>query len=218
MKTLKVKEIFRSIEGEVCNTGQGRITTFIRLAVCNLRCRACDTPEAQSFASGTEMNIIDIVKECKTKKVTITGGEPLLQENVFDLTRELNVEKKIVSIETNGTIAAFGYGVNSFVVDYKLPSSGMEDRMNMFNFNGLRPRDFVKFVIGTELDLKRAIEVYRQLKDGRLCHAQFAFSPLNKINPDDTIIGHHYILRELEAQGINDFYLNIQVHKLLGLK
>ena len=118
---MNVIEIFSSIEGE--GTRAGELCTFIRLAECNLRCSYCDTE--YSFTGGKEMSveeIMQVVDGYGNYNVTITGGEPLLQ----DLTELLNVMNKyFVNIETNGSInpvVSYGNYPNViFTVDYKCP-------------------------------------------------------------------------------------------------
>ena len=81
---MRIHSIFKSINGEVNKYHQGSICIFIRLAGCSLRCKYCDTVQAQSPDSGKEMNIDEIINEVVKFKncyrITITGGEPLLQE------------------------------------------------------------------------------------------------------------------------------------------
>ncbi len=100
---VKVSEIFESIQGE--STYAGLPCVFIRLSGCNLRCSYCDTRYV--FEEGKEMSIDEILSRLKgkgQKLVEITGGEPLLQEGVYKLTRELLDKDFEVLIETNGSI------------------------------------------------------------------------------------------------------------------
>ncbi len=129
---MNVTEIFTSIDGEVNHFGQGVMTTFIRLAGCNLACSYCDTPKAHH--AGKQMTIPTIllnVIELGCRKITITGGEPLLQaEETLPLIDILTTEGYDVSIETNGTLyiplSYIRYENVSWVVDYKLD---YEDKM-----------------------------------------------------------------------------------------
>ena len=86
--SLKVNEIYFSIQGESTHTGKTCI--FIRLTYCNLRCTYCDTEYA--FYEGNDMTIteiLDYIKPMKTKLIEITGGEPMLQDNTIPLMKEL---------------------------------------------------------------------------------------------------------------------------------
>ena len=51
-------------------------------------------------------------------------------------------------------------------MDYKLPSSNMEENMCLENMEYLKPWDVVKFVIGSREDLNRAKEIIERF---RLC-------------------------------------------------
>ena len=96
---MKVVEIFQSIDGEAFNAG--KITNFIRLSGCNLRCNYCDTIYGQNLSDGEEMSIDDILKKLDKgiKNITLTGGEPLLnKENAYSLLNTLVKEKYNVSV------------------------------------------------------------------------------------------------------------------------
>lgn len=172
---MKVIEIFDSIDGEGIRTGQP--ATFIRLAGCNLRCSYCDTVYSlfgeETPCEYTEMTIEEIVSKVNPlyKRVTLTGGEPLVHENIADLTSRLIEKDCEINIETNGAadITDFLNRVPDsdklfFTIDYKLPSSGMSDRMIWNNFLALRPRDVIKFVVGSDEDIRLTIEIVKKLK------------------------------------------------------
>jgi 7-carboxy-7-deazaguanine synthase len=216
MNKLNIYSIFPSVEGEVSLYGQGRLTTFIRFAECNLTppCKYCDTTYALKKSSGTEMTVqqvFDKVKEIGIPKVTITGGEPLLQsEGFYELTKKLYWENYRVSVETNGTLPCVGYGVGSWIVDYKLPSSGCMDKMNLAAFENLRGTDYVKFVIEDETDFLEALNFKEWLQIRNNVH--FAFSPSHgNLSPDELI---SWLMKEK----VYDAILNVQLHKVLNLK
>ncbi len=215
MSTLNVYSIFTSIDGEVSAFGQGRLSTFVRLAGCNLKCKwPCDTTKARDPKNGKEMSVDKIMEEVIQRgvnKVTITGGEPLLQDNVFELTSKLYQKEIDVSIETNGSIVPFGNSVGSFVVDYKLPSSGMNHYMNVNAFTELRKCDFIKFVIKDTYDYDFAVNFYRGIREINK-NVNFAFSPLS------TGLSAIELLNELLQDKIKDAYINVQIHKLLNLE
>jgi len=210
---MRVYSIFRSISGEVDRFHQGVFTTFIRTAGCLLRCRYCDTLYAQDPNAGKEMSvkeIVDRVEQLRCGKVTITGGEPLLQPDFFDLTKGLKKDGFFISVETNGSRSLIGFSVDSWVVDYKLENSGMEGRMNEKAFCNLRESDFVKFVVGSLEDCKEAVEVRKEL-ESKGCEAKFAFSPLHgELDPKD-------LIQHLESLEQFDVIVNLQLHKYIGL-
>lgn len=173
---MKIVEIFDSIDGEGLRTGQ--TATFIRLAGCNLRCSYCDTLYAlfgeESPCEYTEMSIDEILTRVnrRYKRVTLTGGEPLLHKDSAELVSRLLADGYEVNIETNGAVdiadfsARVGDTKNMFyTIDYKLPSSGMTDRMLWNNFLCLRPDDVVKFVVGSDEDVNMMKSVMDRLTE-----------------------------------------------------
>lgn len=161
---MKVVEIFDSIDGEGIRAGQ--TAAFIRLAGCNLRCSYCDTLYAlfgeDERCEYTEMTVDEVLEKVNTRfgRVTLTGGEPLLCDESVDLVNRLTALGVEVNIETNGAvdIAEFSKKLNNtdnmfYTIDYKLPSSGMTDKMLWSNFLSLRPCDVVKFVVGSDEDV-----------------------------------------------------------------
>ena len=217
---MKLYSIFPSIDGEVNYYGQGSLTTFVRFAGCNLRCGYCDTKYANSEDKGKEKTvneIINLIEKIGIKKVTITGGEPLIQnrKEMQDLIEKLQDKEYKITIETNGSIDNYlmpyiPYECN-LVVDYKLPSSGMEKSMKKNLFYNLTHCDFVKFVIGTVEDFNAANRKMNEFKENG-CLAKFAFAPNH-----DTLIPKELIKWMMECK-MQDVILNIQLHKYLDLK
>ncbi len=171
----KVVEIFDSIEGE--GKRVGRPATFIRLAGCNLRCSYCDTAYAlfgeKEECKYTQMSLDDILNRKMKKCVTITGGEPLIADGIVTLANELLSAGHEINIETNGAadIMAFMQELQIhdedalfFTIDYKLPSSGAMEKMLWSNFESLMPQDVVKFVVGTDEDFEKMLEIVGRLK------------------------------------------------------
>lgn len=149
---LKVNEIFYSIQGESTNAGLPCV--FIRLTYCNIRCVYCDTKYA--FYEGTDRSVEEIINEVKSfgcRLVEITGGEPLVQENVHILMKQLCDMGYDVMIETGGSlpIELIDNRVK-VIMDLKTPYSKMEKKNRYENINYLKPNDEVKFVIGSRED------------------------------------------------------------------
>ncbi|MCI5605084.1 MAG: 4Fe-4S cluster-binding domain-containing protein [Clostridia bacterium] len=173
---MKVVEIFDSIDGEGIRTG--KTATFIRLAGCNLRCSYCDTLYAlfgeEESCEYTEMSIDEIIEKVNKsyKRVTLTGGEPLLHLESAELVKRLLNEGCQVNIETNGAVDINEFSAKIpdtsnmfYTIDYKLPSSGMNDRMIWSNFENLRPSDVVKFVVGSGEDVNMMKAVMDRLTE-----------------------------------------------------
>lgn len=103
MATLRIAEIFHSIQGEGIWTGVP--STFIRVSGCNLRCVWCDTPYASWNPEGPVMAIEEILAQTvDIDHVVVTGGEPLLFEATVELCRGLKELGKVITIETAGTV------------------------------------------------------------------------------------------------------------------
>ena len=98
---LTINEIFHSIQGESTHTG--RPCVFVRLTACDLRCSWCDTPYA--FTEGRKMSLDEVLAQVVSFDcglVEITGGEPLLQREVYPLMDRLLDSRKTVMVETGG--------------------------------------------------------------------------------------------------------------------
>ena len=151
-----VNEIFYSVQGE--STYAGRPCVFVRLTACDLRCSWCDTPYA--FHEGVKRSVDDVVAEVERydcNLVEVTGGEPLLQEDVYALMTGLLARGKTVLLETGGhrSTARVPDAVVT-ILDIKCPGSGEAERMDWANLSRLRPRDEVKFVINDRTDYEYA--------------------------------------------------------------
>ncbi len=149
---LTVNEIFHSIQGE--STWAGLPCVFVRLTACDLRCSWCDTPYA--FTEGTKRTVDEVLREVEAfgcRLVEITGGEPLLQPDVYPLMERLLDSGFQVLLETGGHRSLEGIPAKVVtVMDVKCPASGESHRMDWANLGRLRPRDEVKFVVQDRAD------------------------------------------------------------------
>jgi len=163
---LTVNEIFHSIQGE--STRSGHPCVFVRLTACDLRCTWCDTPYA--FHEGRKMSVEEVVKavdEYGCPLVEITGGEPLLQDEVYPLMQRLLDGGHTVMLEAGGhrPIDRVPAPVIK-VVDVKCPGSGEADKNYWPNLERLAAHDEVKFVIADRADYEFARDVVgKKLKD-----------------------------------------------------
>jgi len=159
VKLLTINEVFYSVQGESSYAGQPCV--FVRLTACDLRCSWCDTPYA--FHEGRKRPLEDVLAEVDAfgcDLVEVTGGEPLLQEEVYPLMEALVARGNRVLLETGGhrSIERVPAGVVA-VMDVKCPGSSEAQRMDWANLDRLRPHDEVKFVIKDREDYDFAREV-----------------------------------------------------------
>jgi 7-carboxy-7-deazaguanine synthase len=177
---LTVNEIFHSIQGE--STFAGEPCVFVRLTACDLRCSWCDTVYA--FHEGRKMSVDDVVAEVNRYKcatVEVTGGEPLLQQDVYPLMSRLLDGGKRVLLETGGhrSIEHVPAGVIK-IVDVKCPGSGEAEKMDWANLQRLATTDQVKFVIRDRQDYEFARDVVaREQLSGRA--GCVLFSPVHGV-------------------------------------
>jgi 7-carboxy-7-deazaguanine synthase len=177
---LTVNEIFHSIQGE--STHAGRPCVFVRLTACDLRCSWCDTPYA--FHEGQKMSVDEVVgrvREYGCDVVEITGGEPLLQKEVYPLMQRLLDEGRTVMLETGGhlSVEAVPDAVVR-VIDVKCPGSGESEKNHWPNLENLRPTDEIKFVIKDRPDYEFARDVASKHELIDRC-AAVHFSPVHGV-------------------------------------
>ncbi len=209
--TLIINEMFSSIQGE--SSYAGFPFFFIRTTGCNLRCKYCDTKYA--FSEGKEISIKKIVEKAEKsglKKILITGGEPLIQKNVYKLIDDLLNKKFEVFIETNGSILIDKINKSAIkIVDVKTPSSGECEKNKVENLDFLTEKDEVKFVISDFNDFlwsKNFVEKYKVYKKIK----NILFSPVyGVLNPEKLA---NWILEHK----LNMVRLQLQLHKIIGMK
>jgi len=177
---LTINEIFYSIQGE--STHAGRPCVFVRLTACDLRCSWCDT--AYAFHEGSSMTVDEVVERVGTygcDVVEITGGEPLLQKDVYPLMERLLADGRMVMLETGGhrSVSTVPPGVHR-IIDVKCPGSGESEKNCWENLDGLRAMDEVKFVIRDRTDYEYARQVVRERGLQEKC-AAVLFSPVHGV-------------------------------------
>jgi 7-carboxy-7-deazaguanine synthase len=170
-----ITEIFKSIQGE--GTRAGLPCIFVRLTGCNLRCTWCDT--AYAFHGGKKMSVDEVLArvdelagrdganslQATTPLVELTGGEPLLQEEVYPLAERLLAAAYTVLIETSGErfVGRLPQEVVK-IVDVKCPDSGEGDTFELRNLDVLSANDEVKFVLSTRRDYEFARDFTQQYR------------------------------------------------------
>jgi 7-carboxy-7-deazaguanine synthase len=185
--TLKINEIYQSIQGE--STWAGERCVFVRLTACDLRCTYCDTEYA--FYEGKKRLVCEVLDEVLALDcplIEITGGEPLLQKNVHPLMTALCDAGKTVLIETSGAhdISVIDPRAHR-IMDLKTPGSGECARNLWSNIAHLEKRDEVKFVIGSREDYEWSREQVRIHDLAARCGCVL-FSPIfGRIEPREIV-------------------------------
>lgn len=181
-----LNEIFHSIQGESSYAGQPCV--FVRLTACDLRCTWCDSPYA--FHEGTKMSVDDVARAVLAygcPLVEMTGGEPLLQKDLYPLMERLHEAGVKVLIETGGhrsieQVPAWA----TVIMDVKCPGSGEAAKHDAANFGRLRPHDEVKFVVQDRADYDYAREtIAREHLVGRV--AGVLVSPVHGVLEPKTL-------------------------------
>lgn len=206
MAELRLKELYRSIQGE--STYAGWPCVFVRTAGCDIRCVYCD--EAHAFTGGERLTVDEIlarVAKLGVRLVEVTGGEPLAQKGTPELVRRLCDAGYTVLIETGGhhDISALDPRAHA-IVDVKTPGSGMQAHNDLANLDRLRPGDEVKFVLCDRADYEFAVRVVRE--HGLEERVPVHFSPVHPgLDPKD-------LVQWLLADGLR-VRLNLQLHKFV---
>ena len=172
--SLRVTEIFYSLQGEAATTGLP--TAFIRLTGCPLRCRYCDT--AYAFTGGEPMSlqqIIDKITPWHPRYVCVTGGEPLAQKNCRRLLSRLCDNGYHVSLETSGAMDVADIDERvSRIMDLKTPDSGESGKNRLQNINLLNARDRIKMVISSRRDYEWACDMLQRHRLQQRCEVLFS--------------------------------------------
>jgi 7-carboxy-7-deazaguanine synthase len=202
---LTINEIFYSIQGE--STYAGKPCVFVRLTGCDLRCSWCDTPYA--FSEGQKMSIDAVLQQVDrygSPLVEVTGGEPLLQEDVYPLMERLLESGRTVLLETGGQIDVSRVPLAVIkVMDVKCPASGESHKNEWGNIDRLGSRDQVKFVIKDRGDYDFARDLVVRHSLDRRC-AAVLFSPVHDVLEPRTL--SEWILEDrLPVR------LQLQIHK-----
>jgi len=218
-----ITEIFKSIQGEGTRAGQPCI--FVRLTGCNLRCTWCDT--AYAFQGGQKMSVEDVLERVELLNrrgdgapagvplVELTGGEPLLQEEIYPLAERLLAAGYTVMVETSGE-RFIGHLPKEVirVVDVKCPDSGEPDTFDLRNLGELNENDEVKFVISTRRDYEFARHFMREHRLEERVH-EVLFSPVNE-DPHEKWPGlePRQLVEWMLEDGLG-VRLSLQLHKIV---
>ena len=204
---LTVNEIFYSIQGESTRAGQPCV--FVRLTACDLRCTWCDTTYA--FNEGRKQSVDEVIEAVDRHPcdlVEITGGEPLLQDEVYDLMDRLLAQGRTVMLETGGHRPIDRVPAEVVkIVDVKCPGSGEADENDWANLDRLSAHDEVKFVIKDRADYEFALDVLKR-RDVSSRAAAILFSPVHGVL-DPKTLSEWMLADHVPAR------LQVQLHKLI---
>lgn len=206
MSTLRISEIFFSLQGEA--TRVGLPTVFVRLTGCPLRCVWCDSEYAFTGGSTMEIDaILSLVRGYPTRQVCVTGGEPLSQKTCLELLTRLCDAGYEVSLETSGAIDLSGVDPRvAKIMDLKAPGSGESARNRWDNLALLGPRDEIKFVLASRADYEWASQLIRERQLEQLC-------PL-LMSPAQGLLDPADLAEWILADGL-PVRFQLQLHKLL---
>ncbi len=203
---MKVCEIFKSIQGE--SSYAGMPCFFIRLTGCNLRCTYCDTKYA--YFEGEELSeerILSEVHRAGISLVEITGGEPLLQKEVYHLIKTLLDNNYKLLIETNGSMSIKDIDRRAVVIlDIKTPGSGMVREMDFLNLDYIKDTDEIKFVITDRKDYEWTKDIIQQYNLKDRCHIL--------VSPAYGILQPEVLAKWILDDGL-ELRLNLQLHKYI---
>jgi len=204
--TLLITEIFLSLQGESRSVGWP--TTFIRLTGCPLRCHYCDTEYA--FQGGERITIDTILQQVENngaRHVTVTGGEPLVQKEVYPLMKQLCDAGYKVSVETGGMVDISEVDSRvERVVDLKTPASGEVEQNHWDNLNRLTKQDQLKVVIQGRADYEWFLPILKQYQLDQRC--EVLLSPVQGVLEPS-------LLAEWILQDKLNVRFQLQLHKIL---
>jgi len=211
---IAISEIFYSLQGE--SRSAGKPTVFVRTFGCPLTCTYCDSMYANTGSDFRQMTVPEIMNKIHEiapacKSICVTGGEPLAQPHIRRLLQALIAEHYRVDVETSGCIDISNYMCGKdatiyFTVDYKCPTSGMEDRMLPEVFAHVRRKDAVKFVVGSEADLQTMLSVIKQYKFTSAIYVSPIFEKISLETIADFILSH---------EELTEVRFQLQLHKYI---
>jgi 7-carboxy-7-deazaguanine synthase len=211
-RIFKINEIYASVQGEGSRSGVP--FTFVRTTGCALRCAWCDT--AYAFYEGEQRSlgqVLSAVKALAPRHVLLTGGEPLEQDHILTLARELIEGGYIVLVETGGHIDIGNHPQGLIrVLDIKCPASKMEHRNRWANLSYLTNQDELKFVVKDREDFDYAVAVVHKYGLDKKV-AALLFSPVHgALDPSQL---SDWLLEQDESGQLPfiNARLNLQLHK-----
>jgi organic radical activating enzyme len=205
-RTLKITEIFPSIQGE--GLRQGEPTHFIRVAGCNLRCTFCDTKYA--WEGGEDLTPLDILNTIKKNQarfpadwVCLTGGEPLLQE-IGELVRTIKGEGFLIQVETNGLV------YRRLDVDWYTLSPKPEEYSYGPEYK--KKAKEVKIILSKGLDMA----IIQRLRGEFPPQTPLLLQPVS--NRKWSVNLGMKLLKQVSQAGLRNIRLSVQLHKIFNFR
>lgn len=206
-------EVFSSIQGE--SSDSGFLCVFVRLFGCNVSCNYCDQRQNKKDRKRISIdNLFNLIQSFRIKNVCITGGEPLIQPEVYSLIYYLVEKGYKVSIETNGCVPIDLDLYNrsyKYIMDVKCPSSGVSSKNVYQNLANLKSKDEVKFVIADKEDYKFTLGILRKYPT----MARILFSPLFNLS-QKPVVGMN-LIKWMQEDRLENVRVNVQIHKILNV-
>ncbi len=224
---MKINEIFESIEGE--GKYSGIPTIFIRTQGCGIKCLWCDSKNTWDINKGKEIKVDDILEfcNCKIRRVSITGGDPMLQdlEELNSLVIGLHELGKIVNLEHSGKVDPNLNLIKTFdqiCIDIKPPSSGVEatesDIRYINEILSVSVEPQLKCVVKDIVDLEFYSNIFKDQKNIKFRYTYSTFSPMFDDNMTISNIGDKLISYSNKYSFGYSSRIGIQIHKILGLR
>ncbi len=225
MKTVKITEIFSSIQGEGLYAGAPQ--SFVRFSGCNLDCIFCDEKKKKTYKDFSSEQLIRALMGFKLRFVSLTGGEPLCQVDFLKaFLPKLKKRKFLIYLETNGTLPKNLKEILDWIdiisMDIKLPSSTKTgvfwNEHSEFLKLSKKKESFVKVVVTDdtiESDIKKALDIIHSI-DKRIPFIIQPVTPNGIVKP----IKPERLIRffELSKKTLKDVRIIPQIHKILGVR
>lgn len=222
MSTIRVNEVFETIQGEAAFTGSPAV--FLRLQGCPVGCGWCDTKHTWNvlqehetsqdsiiaktedsphyFVSDAKSIAALVAKNYQAKHVVITGGEPCMID-LTELTTELLARKLRVQIETSGT---FEIRVHPRAWVTLSPKIDMPAGLPVLTSSYARANE-IKYPVGNARDIEVVIEqVLQHVTPNKLLWLQ----PLSQSKKATDLC--------IAAATQLDARISIQTHKFIGIR
>ena len=212
---IEINTIYKTIMGEISDWPQGIPVTIIRFQGCSKNCKWCDTKEAQKKGDGILMSISEIMESVAmfgSRQILITGGEPLEQRKEFMKLHSHLTKLYDIAVETNGYHDIPRLFNTTWIMDWKPDISNKSKEYSKQINRAIWNADYVKFLIYDRADFDNAKLVKKEIEQES--GVSVLFSAIVHKGMNNKLLCKWM----LEDNSLDDCYLNVQIHKLIGLK